>query len=104
MWLVFVDTNILLDLYRQGGESAERQLAALERHKDSLIVGEQVKMEYLKNRQRAIVKGQKDVKKPDKPFIPPILSEYQPAKTWKKTHEKALEQSKKVQSKIELIL
>ena len=83
MWLVFVDTNIFLDLYRQGGENAERQLAALERHKDSLIVGEQVKMEYLKNRQKVIVQGQKNIKNPDKPFVPPILSDYQPAKSWK---------------------
>jgi hypothetical protein len=104
MWLVFVDTNILLDLYRQGGESAERQLTALERHKESLIVGEQVRMEYLKNRQKVIVEGQKNVKNPDRPFVPPILSAYQPAKTWKKTHEKALKQSKKVQAKIDLIL
>jgi hypothetical protein len=73
MWLVFVDTNILLDFYGKGGESAERQLAALERHKDSLIIGEQVKMEYLKNRQKVIVEGQKNVKSPDKPFVPPYF-------------------------------
>jgi len=104
MWLVFVDTNILLDLYRQGGDSAERQLTALERHKDSLIVGEQVRMEYLKNRQKVIVQGQKNVKNPDRPFVPPILSDYQPAKIWKKNHEQALVQAKKVQAKIDLIL
>lgn len=32
-WFVFVDTNILLDFYRLGGEAAGRQLNALEKHK-----------------------------------------------------------------------
>jgi predicted nucleic acid-binding protein len=104
MWLVFVDTNIFLDLYRQGGDSAERQLTALERHQDSLIIGEQIRMEYLKNRQKVILQGQKNIKNPERPFVPPILTDYQPAKSWKKRHQEAVEQAKKVQAKIDLIL
>ena len=54
-WLFFVDTNVFLDFYRYPGESAKRQLDGLLKHKDSLIVTEQLHMEYLKNRQRVIV-------------------------------------------------
>jgi hypothetical protein len=56
-WLVFIDANILLDFYRQAGESAIRQLKALEKHRESLILGDQLSMEFLKNRQAAIVAG-----------------------------------------------
>lgn len=53
-WLFFVDTNVFLDFYRYPGEPAKRQLNGLLRHKDSLIVTEQLHMEYLKNRQKVI--------------------------------------------------
>ena len=53
----FIDTNILLDFYRKPGESAIRQLKALEKHRESLILGDQLSMEFLKNRQAAIVAG-----------------------------------------------
>ena len=62
-WIIFVDTNIFLDFYRLGGESAERQLKALERHVDRIITGDQVRMEFLKNRQGEILKTIKNLKK-----------------------------------------
>ncbi|WP_176440200.1 PIN domain-containing protein [Boseongicola aestuarii] len=49
-WLVFVDTNILLDFYRFRGASALKQLKALEQNRAKLIVTEQVQMEFLKHR------------------------------------------------------
>ena len=53
-WLIFVDTNIMLDFYRKPGENAGRQIASLRKHLNSIIVTEQVKMEFLNNRQKAI--------------------------------------------------
>lgn len=58
-WLFFVDTNVFLDFYRLPGDPAKRQLEGLLRHKGSLIVTEQLHMEYLKNRQKVIIESLK---------------------------------------------
>lgn len=50
--LVFIDTNIFLDLYRLGsGQGALRQLDLLNQVKDKIITTYQVEMEYKKHRQ-----------------------------------------------------
>ena len=103
-WLVFVDTNILLDFYRLGGESAKRQLEALERHKDLIITSEQIRMEFLKNRQKVIVDSISQLKMPAKPSLPPLLAEYQPAKMLLKHRENADKNLSEVRSKIEGVL
>jgi PIN domain-containing protein len=97
-WLVFIDANILLDFYRQAGESAIRQLKALEKHRESLILGDQLSMEFLKNRQAAIVAGIQAMKEPHRPAVPSVLLDAQVAKTLMKNHgvtEKKWQQSKK---------
>ncbi|MDL2340944.1 MAG: PIN domain-containing protein [Pseudomonadota bacterium] len=58
-WLFLVDTNVFLDFYRYPGEPAKRQLDGLLKHKQSLIVTEQLHMEYLKNRQKVIAENLK---------------------------------------------
>jgi hypothetical protein len=103
-WLVFVDTNILLDFYRLPGESAARQLKLLERHKDSLILTDQLKMEFLKNRQKVIIDGLRQLSKPQKAALPAILFDYQPAKMLLKNQTAAEKQFVKVRAKIEAIL
>lgn len=103
-WLVFIDTNIFLDFYRIGGESAERQLAALEKHKELIITCEQVKMEYLKNRQKVIIDNLKQLKEPQRISVPRILTDYQPAKTLAKHIHSARDKYKEVEKKIEKIL
>src|SRR3954447_27077824 len=74
-WLLFVDTNVLLDFYRLPGESAKRQLATLEKHQASLIMTDQVWMEFLKNRQKVISKAMTDIVKPIKKSMPSMLNE-----------------------------
>lgn len=103
-WLVFVDTNILLDFYRLPGESAVRQLKLLERHKNSLILTDQLKMEFLKNRQKVIAESLKQLVRPQKPALPAILFDYQPAKMLLKNYASAEKQFAKVRAKIEAIL
>lgn len=103
-WLLFVDTNILLDFYRLGGESAERQLKALQKHRGSLILTNQVWMEFIKNRQKVIAKTLVDFKKPDRIALPPILHGMQPAATLTTQLEAAAKTHGKVTQKIEAIL
>jgi predicted nucleic acid-binding protein len=103
-WLLFIDTNILLDFYRLQGESALRTLKALERHKDSLIVGDQLRMEFMNNRQRAILAGIEKLAKPQRPAVPAILLDSKAAKTWMKAHETAEQRWKTARSRIEAIL
>ena len=99
-WLIFIDTNILLDFYRQG-ESAIRQISLLEKHKDSLIITDQVWMEFLKNRQQVLTSTMNTLKQPDCITFPPFLSDYQPAKTVSASLKSASANFKKVRRKIE---
>jgi len=63
--LVFIDTNILLDFYRQRGR--EKGLSILDHIDDNLehfITGSQVEMEFKKNRQRVILDAHQLIKAP----------------------------------------
>lgn len=92
-WLVFVDTNIFLDLYRLSGESAKKQLAALEKHKSRLIISEQIRMEFLKNRQKVILQALDSMKAPvDAQNIPAVLSDFQAFETMKAKQKDAKKQ------------
>lgn len=75
-WLVFVDTNILLDFYRKDGADAVKQIAALNRHKERLILTDQVFMEFLKNRQTVIASAMREIKRPEVHKFPPILRDF----------------------------
>ncbi len=99
-WLIFIDTNILLDFYRQG-ESAIRQISLLEKHKNSLIITDQVWMEFLKNRQQVLMGTVNALKQPDSITFPPFLSDYQPAKTVAGSLKNASTNFKKVRRKID---
>ena len=103
-WLVFVDTNILLDFYRLRGSSALRQLKVLERHKDLIITSDQVRMEYLKHRQRVIIETLSEIKKPATQKLPPIFADYTPAKMMKKHIENSEKKHKEVMSKAQNII
>jgi PIN domain-containing protein len=103
-WLVFIDTNILLDFYRLGGESAARQLSVLEKHKDALILTRQVCMEFLKNRQKVIVDSVTKIARPQKQPMPPILTDAQAAKMWAKHQKNADDQFRKIKKKLTKVL
>ena len=50
--LLFIDTNIFLDFYRdRKSDVSTKFLEQIERCKDRLILGSQLEMEYKKNRQ-----------------------------------------------------
>lgn len=60
--LLFIDTNILLDFYRGRSEAAIGLLEHIDAISDRVIVTFQIEMEFKKNRQAAIIEGDKDLK------------------------------------------
>ncbi|WP_282025532.1 PIN domain-containing protein [Limimaricola cinnabarinus] len=96
--LVFIDTNIFLDFYRLRGGAAVRQLEALRRHRSSLILTDQVKMEFLKNRQNAVAEIWKEVPAPAV-NLPAVLQDYGPSKAFKKKMMEAKTLHAEMQSK-----
>jgi hypothetical protein len=103
-WLLFIDTNILLDFYRQKGASAKRQLAQLTKRADSIITGDQVRMEFLNNRQAAILDGFKKLSKATRPDLGSIFVDYKAGAKLLKSYDTQGELLKKVQTKIEQVL
>lgn len=103
-WLIFVDTNIMLDFYRMPGESVERQIAGLERHEHALVITEQVQMEYLKHRQRVIVDSIKHIPRPSKISLPMIVSGSEPGIAFSAHLTAAIASHGNVQQAVEDIL
>lgn len=103
-WLIFVDTNILLDFYRLPGASATRTLAQLEKHRGSLILTDQVWMEFLKNRQKVITQTIREFVKPVNSKTPSFLNDAQAAKTFTSHQKKAQAQYERVIAQIEKAL
>lgn len=105
--LIFVDTNIFLDLYRI--KKSEVSLAYLDRLldcKSRLIINSQVEMEFKKNRQGVILESSKLYSAPDwnKLTPPALLSESQASKMIEQ-HKKAIQdQQKKIKEKLTKIL
>lgn len=99
-WLIFVDTNIYLDFYRSNGPAAERQLKTLEKHIDSLIISEQVWMEFLKNRQAVTIATLNALKTIPNINVAPIAVDSQPHNSIKKNIAAANKQINKLTDKI----
>lgn len=103
-WLIFVDTNIMLDFYRKPGENAGRQIASLRKHLNSIIVTEQVKMEFLNNRQKAIYEMLDQMAAPKTAPLPMILSGSRAGKALTKAMNDAVKRHKEARKRAELIL
>lgn len=103
-WLIFVDTNIMLDFYRKPGENAERQIASLRKHLNSIIVTEQVKMEFLNNRQKAISDMLEQMAAPKTAPLPMILSGSRSGKALTKAMGEAVKRHREAKKRAELIL
>lgn len=105
--LIFVDTNILLDFYRvrSGGVGLEL-LDLIEAHKDVLITGAQVEMEYKKNRQRVILEALNAQKTPDWSGLtsPAFLANAKPAQMIATSKKTITSQQAKLKTRIVSIL
>jgi hypothetical protein len=88
--LVFIDTNILLDFYRL--ESREAGLTILEKidaHREDIITGDQIAMEFKKNRQKVILDVHRSIKTPDYGPLPPVLVQTKASKSFER-HKKGV--------------
>jgi hypothetical protein len=105
--LIFVDTNIFLDFYRvRSGGGGLELLDLIEAHKDILITGSQVEMEYKKNRQRVILEALIAQKTPDWSGLssPAFLANAKPAKVIAKSKKTITAQHSKLKKRIASIL
>jgi predicted nucleic acid-binding protein len=100
-WIAFVDTNVFLDFYRSPGESVTRQTALLEKNVNKIIMTDQVRMEFLKNRQKVIIESIKKIEKYKKPSLPSIIQEYRSALTFTRKVEELEWYHNKIKEKIE---
>lgn len=105
--LIFIDTNILLDFYRVRSGGSSLELAYLiEEHKDLIITGDQIEMEYKKNRQRVVLEALNAQKSPDWAGLSPpaFLVDAQPAKMIAKAREEIKTQQAKMKKRIASLL
>ena len=105
--LIFIDTNILLDFYRiRRSDVSLSLLKRIDDHRDQLITGSQVEMEFKRNRQNVIVDHLANFKNNSVGggSLPAILSDTQYGKTYKKKIKDISGYEKKIKSKIEKIL
>lgn len=105
--LIFIDTNILLDFYRYPrGSAVLSALDHIDKNQNIIITGNQIEMEYKKNRQKVIIESIKDMKGPKwETFkIPVILGDSKPARAIETQKSKIQEQSKALQRRIEGVL
>jgi len=105
--LLFIDTNILLDFYRdRKSDISMKFLEQIEACKDRIILGSQVEMEYKKNRQHVILESLGKFGSPDwgKLSAPALVSETQAASMIEKHRKELVKQQKIVTGKIQNIL
>ena len=105
--LIFIDTNILLDFYRvRSGGVGLALLNHIDDNHDKIITGDQIAMEYKKNRQRVIVECLKSLKKPNWEVLDPpaFLSNAQPARIISREKKEIEKQGKKLKQTIEKVL
>ena len=101
--LLFIDTNIYLDFYRFRNEVKASFLERLERLKDSLILTDQIEMEFKKNRQTAILEGMKELKPPTKINVPGILKKDRSATALENDYKKISDRIKKLKDRLDKV-
>lgn len=99
--LLFIDTNIYLDFYRIRNEVKVSFLNHLEAIKESLIITDQVEMEFKKNRQSAILEGMKELKPPTKINLPGVLQKDKSATALQKDYERIDGRIKKLKTRLD---
>lgn len=105
--LIFIDTNIFLDFYRiRNSEVSMSYLKLINEHRNSIITGSQVEMEYKKNRQSVIVESQGRFKNPDwnNLSVPALLSEESEALKLNELRKEVASQQAAIKNKIDMIL
>lgn len=105
--LLFIDTNIFLDFYRERKSDVSMKfLKEIEACKDRLILGSQVEMEYKKNRQIVIIDSLGRFGTPDwgKLSPPALVSDAKAVNMIKRSQDEIKKQQTKISKKIQNIL
>lgn len=105
--LIFIDTNILLDFYRiRKSEVSMKYLEEIEKHKEVLILTDQVEMEFKKNRQTVILEAIGEINKFSNPglSVPTLLFDAKPVEMIKKAQKQISSQQAKIKQRIERLL
>lgn len=71
--IVFIDTNILLDAYRSRNDIGLHLIERLEGIQEHIVTTYQVEMEFLKNRQSAILESLGNMKAPEQSITAPAF-------------------------------
>lgn len=103
--LVFIDTNIFLDFYRvRGSRDKLSILDLIDRNHDRLITGDQVRMEFSKNRQRAILESVQGIKVNSSLPVPSIIADAKQTKAIERSQKQAVTWAKTLQTRLGKIL
>jgi hypothetical protein len=105
--LIFIDTNIMLDFYRIRSEGYG--LSVLKHINDNhlkIITGNQIEMEFKKNRQEVILESLERIKTPDWSCLstPAFFTQTRPVKSIKKSKNELITHYKILKDRIEIIL
>ncbi len=73
--LLFIDTNIWLDFYRDRGDSAVKLLRSVERLRQRMIVTYQLEAEFKGNRQQVLMESWRNLKVPTDFSVPNIVAD-----------------------------
>jgi hypothetical protein len=103
-YLIFVDTNILLDFYRSGWESSPTVLERFDTMHDRLITTYQVEMEFKKNRQRVILETLENLKNATKLTPPGFLRETKAIAVLNKSAAESNKRIKKLRTRLTNVL
>ena len=105
--LIFIDTNIFLDFYRvRGWEAGLSVLNHICSNYDRIITGNQIEMEYKKNRQKVILESLGKAKSPDWGglSVPTFLQESKPNQALERAKKQVDTQMKRMRARIEAVL
>lgn len=100
----FIDTNIFLDFYRSQNETSLGLLSKLETVKERVICTYQVEMEFLKNRQRAVIENLSRINLKIDASLPAVMHESQLDKSLKATKKDLERRKKELQGRAENII
>lgn len=105
--LLFIDTNIFLDFYRvRGWEAGLSVLDHIAQNHSRIITGDQVAMEYKKNRQRVILESLGKTRSPDwgSLSVPTFLQDSKPNRAIETAKRRVDAQMKRLRARIERVL
>lgn len=99
-YLLFIDTNVLLDFYRARNDVSLNLLRRIDENRDNIITTYQVEMEFKKNRQKAIFDALEDLRRVDaRGSVPAYFKEAKAAASIVKSEKQIKAQLKRLRDR-----